>query len=108
MKHLIYISAFLMVLLTTTGCKKIIDIDPISNLGVNNFYTNYEETNVALTGCYNGLQKPLETEWMLTELRSDNTKQGVPNSSAAPNVEFNELDMFTLNSSHDKVYQILA
>ena len=103
MKHLKYLLPLL--LFFSLGCKKIIDIDPISNIGVENFYTNYEETKVGLTGSYNGLQLPLETEWMLTELRSDNTKQGVPNSSASINVEFNELDMFTLNSSHDKVYR---
>ena len=105
MKHLKYLLPFVVLAFITGGCKKIIDIDPISNLGVETFYTNYDETKVGLTGSYNGLQLPLETEWMLTELRSDNTKQGVPNSSASINVEFNELDMFTLNSSHDKVYR---
>jgi hypothetical protein len=105
MKHLKNIFAILIVAMMCTACKKIIDIDPISNLGVDNFYANYDETRVALTGSYQGLQGPLETEWMLTELRSDNTKQGVPNSSASINVEFNELDMFTLNSAHDKVYR---
>ncbi|MCX2449750.1 RagB/SusD family nutrient uptake outer membrane protein [Pedobacter sp. PLR] len=103
MKHLKY--SFFVIIFFTISCKKIIAIDPISNIGVENFYKNYEETKVGLTGSYNGLQLPLETEWMLTELRSDNTKQGVPNSSASINVEFNELDMFTLNSSHDKVYR---
>ncbi|MGY0035583.1 RagB/SusD family nutrient uptake outer membrane protein [Pedobacter sp. NJ-S-72] len=87
------------------SCKKVIDIDPISNVGVDNFYKTYEQTKTALTGSYNGMQKPLEFEWMLTDLRTDNSKQGVANSSAAINFEFNDLDMFTLNSSHDKVYQ---
>jgi len=105
MKSLKYITLGLLLLGTLTACNKIIDIDPISNVGVDNFYKNYEETKTALTGSYYGLQKPLEYEWMLTELRSDNSKQGVANSTASINVEFNELDMFTLNSAHDKVYQ---
>ena len=95
----------MVLLIGASACNKIIDIDPISNIGVNAFYRNYEETKAGLTGSYNGLQKPLEYEWMLTDLRSDNSKQGVANSSAAINFEFNELDMFTLNSAHDKVYQ---
>ncbi|MCD0489972.1 RagB/SusD family nutrient uptake outer membrane protein [Pedobacter sp. MC2016-14] len=90
--------------ISTFSCKKIIELDPVSNVGVSSFYRNYEETKTGLTGSYNGLLLPLETEWMLTELRSDNTKQGVPNSSATSNVELNELDMFNLNSAHDKVY----
>ena len=105
MKALNYTIVLLAVLIGTVSCKKIIELDPVSNVGASSFYKNYEETKTALTGSYNGLLLPLETEWMLTELRSDNTKQGVPNSSAASNVELNELDMFTLNASHDKVYQ---
>jgi hypothetical protein len=105
MKSFKCITAGIMLAISLSACNKIIDIDPISNIGVNSFYRNYEETKAALTGSYNGLQKPLEYEWMLTDLRTDNSKQGVANSSAAINFEFNELDMFTLNSAHDKVYQ---
>lgn len=105
MKTLKYLTAGLLLVISTAACNKIIDIDPISNIGVDAFYRNYEETRAALTGSYNGLQKPLEYEWMLTDLRTDNSKQGVANSSAAINFEFNELDMYTLNSAHDKVYQ---
>lgn len=105
MKKLTHIGTGILLIMSTMACKKIINIDPISNIGVNAFYKNYEETKAGLTGCYYGLQKPLEYEWMLTDLRTDNSKQGVANSSAAINFEFNELDMFTLNSAHDKVYQ---
>lgn len=105
MKNLTGITTGIVLLLSIVSCKKVIDIDPISNIGEGNFYRNYEETKAALTGNYYGLQKPLEYEWMLTDLRTDNSKQGVANSSSSINFEFNELDMFTLNSSHDKVYQ---
>lgn len=87
-----------------SACNKVIDIDPISNVGVNSFYRNYNEANTALTGCYNGLQQALYNEWMMTELRSDNSLQGVPNSSSANNIELNDLDMFTLNPTHPQVY----
>lgn len=105
MRNLHYITAGLVLCLSIVSCKKVIDIDPISNVGVDSFYKTYDQTKTALTGSYNGMQKPLEFEWMLTDLRTDNSKQGVANSSAAINFEFNDLDMFTLNSSHDKVYQ---
>lgn len=86
------------------SCKKVIELYPQSNLNTGTFYSNYEEVKAGLSGCYNGLQAPMETEWMLTELRSDNSKQGTPSSSTAQNKELNELDMFTLGAPHQKVY----
>ncbi|OQP57571.1 RagB/SusD family nutrient uptake outer membrane protein [Niastella populi] len=87
-----------------TACNRIIDLKPGSNVTVENYYRTYEEVKVALTGCYNGLQKPLETEWMMTELRSDISKQGSPGSTSVPNIELNDLNTYLQNSSHDKVY----
>lgn len=90
--------------LILSGCKKVIDLYPESYINTGTFYSNVSEVKSGLTACYNGLQAPMNSEWMLTELRSDNTKQGVPNSSTAPNRELNELDMFYLNSTHPQVY----
>ncbi len=86
------------------SCKKTIDLYPQSNLNTGTFYSNTAEVRAGLTGCYNALRAPLETEWMLTELRSDNSKQGVTGSSSAGNRELNELDMFYLNPTHPRVY----
>lgn len=97
------IAAFLMVV-GLSSCQKSIDIEPISNVPVDNYYRNYKEVNNALTGCYNGMQGPLYSEWMFTELRSDNSKQGVPNSTNVANTELNALDMFTLSPFHERVY----
>jgi hypothetical protein len=101
MKSLIYMSVACLFL---SGCNKIIDLYPESNLNSATFYSNITEVRAGLTGVYNGLQAPLNWEWMMTELRSDNAKQGVPNSSSVTNRELNELDMFFLNSSHPRVY----
>ncbi len=101
MKRIILIGLSVVLL---SSCQKIIDIDPLSNVGVGAFYRNYKEANTALTGCYNGMHGPLYNEWMMTELRSDLSLQGVANSTAAPRIEQNELDMFTLNADHVQVY----
>jgi starch-binding outer membrane protein, SusD/RagB family len=90
------------------GCKKVIDLYPQSNLNTATYYTNVNEVKAGLTGCYNGLQAPLNWEWMMTELRSDNSKQGVTGSSSASNRELNELDMFYLNPTHPRVYDYWA
>ena len=97
------IAAFLMIV-GLYSCQKSIDLQPISNVGSEAYYRNYSEVNSALTGCYNGLHKPLYSEWMFTELRGDNAKQGVPNSTNVANAELNALDMFTLNPFHERVY----
>ncbi|TDH28631.1 RagB/SusD family nutrient uptake outer membrane protein [Segetibacter sp. 3557_3] len=102
MKRILYIPVLAAMLFA--GCKKTIDLYPQSNLNTGTFYSNVTEIRAGLTGCYNGLRAPLETEWMMTELRSDNAKQGVPGSSSASNRELNELDMFYLNSLHPRVY----
>lgn len=104
MKKIKYILLVVVFAFTITSCEKIIEIEPISNVKLDDFYRNYTEANVALTGCYSGMQAPLYNEWMFTELRGDNVKQGLATSSSAPNLELNELDMFVLNSAHPQVY----
>ena len=83
------------------ACKKVTDIYPQSNLNSATFYANLEEVKTALTGCYNGLQKPLFYEWQLTELRSDNSKQGQPGSTCSNNRDLSDLDMFQVSPSHN-------
>src|ERR1044072_923898 len=97
-------TSIILLVASLAACNKIIDLKPESNVTVENYYRNYEEVKVALTGCYNGLQKPLETEWMMTELRADVAKQGSPGSTSVPNIELNDLNTYLQNSSHDKVY----
>lgn len=101
MKRIFLISILSVSLIS---CEKIIDIDPISNIGTDAFYNNYNEVNTALTGCYQGMHAPLYNEWMMTDLRTDLTLQGVPNTSSATRIEQSELDMFTLNAEHAEVY----
>lgn len=86
------------------GCSKLIDLTPQSNINSATYYSNLSEISTALTGCYNGMRTPLTEEWTLTELRSDNTIQGVPASTATPNRDLSDLDMFFPNVSHQGNY----
>lgn len=102
MKRLHYI-----ILIFCTGlfsCKKVIDLYPQSNLNTGTYYSNLEEVKAALTGVYNGMQKSLSNEWQFTELRSDNSKQGQPGSTASTNRDLSDLDMFTPATTHQAVY----
>lgn len=95
---------FLATMFIATGCNKVIDVYPTSNLYDQSFYQNADEVNKALTGCYNGMQKPLYNEWEVTELRSDNTLMGSPTSGSSDNREFSDLDMFMPATSHSGIY----
>ncbi len=86
------------------SCKKAIDLYPQSNLNTGTYYTNTEEVKIALTGCYNGLHRTMLYEWQLTELRTDNSKQGAPASTASTNRELSDLDMFIPNTAHPVIY----
>jgi starch-binding outer membrane protein, SusD/RagB family len=87
------------------SCKQIIDVPPQSNLSTATYYSNLEEIKAALTGCYNSMQRPLLYEWQFTELRSDNSKQGSPGSTSSTNRDLSDLDMFSVSTSHQAVYQ---
>ena len=97
-KSYTYISIVLLIMLS--GCSDIIDLQSESNIAEENFYRNYSEIQVALTGCYKGLQKPLSTEWSLTELRSDNCIMDTGSSNSVVNQDFSYLDQFYPSTSH--------
>lgn len=96
--------SILLVCLGLCGCEKTIDLYPQSNLNTGTYYTNVDEVRAELTGCYNGMQAPLVTEWQLTELRSDNAKQGVPASTSSSNRDLSDLDMFLPATIHTGIY----
>jgi len=100
----IYYSILLIGIAGLSACKKTIDLYPLSNLNTGTYYSNYEEVKAALTGCYNGMQRPLTNEWMFTELRSDNSKQGQPGSTASGNRDLSDLDMFIPATTHQANY----
>ena len=97
--NLLIAAPFIMV-----SCSKNIDLNPQSNVTTSNYYQNAAELQIALTGCYNGLRAPLNEEWKMTELRSDNTIMGSPASKSVPNRELSDLDMFIPNISHQGIY----
>jgi starch-binding outer membrane protein, SusD/RagB family len=90
-------------LLLSASCKKVIDLYPQSNLNTGTYYTTADEVQTGLNGCYSGLQKSLYFEWQLTELRSDNTKMGVPASSNTVNRDLSDLDVFAPSTGHAAV-----
>lgn len=101
MKRLLYSSLLGCVMFAS--CKKLIDQYPVSNLNTGTYYSNLEELKAGVTGAYHGLQAPLNNEWALTELRSDNAKQGQTGSTSTTNLILNQIDMFAISAYDTRV-----
>jgi hypothetical protein len=104
MKYLQYIFLVALTLGAIPACHDMLNQEPDSDYERNKFGSNAEEVNALMVGCYSGMRKPLDYEWMLTELRSDNSVQGTTGSSSTPNLELNDLDMFRPATTHPNVY----
>jgi len=102
MKNIKYTLLFFAIAIIS--CKKNIDVNPQSNTYVTNYYSNYDEINVALTGCYSALQDPLLNEWQLTELRSDNSIMGQASTKSSDNLLKSDLDEFLPSTSHPEIF----
>jgi hypothetical protein len=86
------------------SCKKLINQNPQSNLSTATYYKNADEVLIGLNGAYNGLQKSMFYEWQMTELRSDNSKMGVPSSNNTVNRDLSDLDLFIPSTAHTNIY----
>ena len=61
-------------LLLFSACEDFLELEPISQIGDNGFYTNTSEVESAVLAIYDGMQSAVQREFALTEMRSDNTR----------------------------------
>jgi hypothetical protein len=83
MKKILYITVGFLGLLSFAGCEKFLEDKPESVLTQVDFYNNPTRINQGVIGCYGGLANVMKDEWMLTELRSDNTCVAATGSSSS-------------------------
>ncbi|WP_439581214.1 RagB/SusD family nutrient uptake outer membrane protein [Dyadobacter bucti] len=62
-----------MLLLTVSACSDFLDISPETNLSSTNFYKSKTDFEQAVGGVYAPLQPLYNQDWILNEMRSDNT-----------------------------------
>ena len=82
-----------------TSCDDTLDLQPISDIGAEEYYTSTEQINLAVVGIYSSLHDLMDSEWILTELRSDNTYMSPQNSETA-NIPYRQVDRFVMNSQN--------
>ncbi|MEL6192620.1 MAG: RagB/SusD family nutrient uptake outer membrane protein [Bacteroidota bacterium] len=71
-----------------------LDLQPLSAIGSNGFYTNTEEVEGAVIAIYDGLQQVPLREFALFEMRTDNTES---NTGEGVWGEFNDFDVLPTN-----------
>jgi len=89
----IYLAALLLLLGSCTGK---LDINPVSDPSVDNFYRNQQDFEQAVNGAYNGLSAYPLRHFFLSEVRSDNMY--VPGEGGT--YDWNPVNNFTLNASN--------
>ncbi|MGB5983054.1 MAG: RagB/SusD family nutrient uptake outer membrane protein [Nonlabens sp.] len=91
----ILVAAFMV-----ASCDDPIELDPISDIGAETFYKDANEVDLAIIGTYASLHEKQLHEWVVTELRSDNTQLSFDNSQNA-NIPYRQLDQFVSNSLNE-------
>lgn len=100
MKILKYIP--IIFLFTLMSCD--LELQPISEIGEGSYYKTTDEINSAVIACYNGLQDPMQYEWMLTELRSDNSRLYNTATTSSTNTLLFEFDQAKVSATNTRVY----
>ena len=100
-KHIIYIG-FCSFVLSLAGCN--LNMQPISEIGDGSFYQTPQEINAAVVACYNGLQAPMRYEWMLTELRSDNSRLQSSVTTSTDRTMQLDFDQSRVSATSEHVY----
>lgn len=99
MKNSIFIVFALLATITFTGCEDFLKDQPESVLTQVDFYNTPTRINQGVLGCYAGLTKVMNDEWMYTELRSDNTCVASTGSSSSTRQYLTSFAHFSLISS---------
>ena len=96
MRYLKVIIASLIAILSLNACEDFLTDDPESVLGQTDFFITPVRINQGVLGCYAGMKPIMTDEWMLTELRSDNTCVYALGSSSSRRTELTNIAHFAL------------
>ena len=99
MKNIRFILIALLATISFSGCEDFIIDKPESVLTQVDFYNTPTRINQGVLGCYAGMTKVMNDEWMYTELRSDNTCISSTGSSSSVRQYLTSFAHFSLISS---------
>ena len=103
------IQIYLLVMITavfTSGCSEFLDTEPLTTVTDENFYKTKEDAEMAIIGCYDGVQVLYASGVafpVLSEVMSDNCFGGTGNNDA---LGYQVIDQFDLSVSSGEVNQL--
>lgn len=98
MKKYFRIAILLLNILWFNSCEDFLNLSPISEMAVTSFYKNDSEVEGGVVAIYDGMQKYVQVEWALAEMRSDNTHTRAQRSEGEWR-EFETMDVQTINAT---------
>ncbi len=99
-KYILLITA----LIGLVSCDDFLDSENLNNSEVQSFYNTDEKIKTALFGCYSGMRAPISTEYLMTEMRSDNSFMSVANTSNQVNLNIRDFDIFDPATNNVNIY----
>ena len=90
--------AAVVAVLVSGGCN--LDKYPYSETAVDDYVKSAAEVNTLVIGVYNGLHDVLYNEWSVTELRTNNARMRVNNSSSQDTKLLEQLDQGVQTTAH--------
>lgn len=102
MQKLLMVFFIMAFSLGNISCDKDLDVEPESEITTEFFYSSAEEVEFALIAVYSSLQNMMNVEWILTELRSDNTYMNVDSSSSS-DTPLRTIDRFEVTSTNEHI-----
>lgn len=96
MKNCIKINTLFILfsIISLVSCSDNLDIENINKPNQADFYVSATDFSVGLNGCYSTLRAPIAYEWMLSEVRSDNTYLNNYGTTNPQNLQIISNDVF--------------
>ena len=95
----IYITILLFIsILWFSSCEDFLNLSPISELSTAGFYKNDSEVEGGVIAIYDAMQKYVQLEWAMAEMRSDNSHTRAQRSEGEW-MEFETMNVQTTNSA---------
>lgn len=107
MKKIVYILLAIFIF----SCEDKLELSPVSQKNVDNFYKTENQFYQAVMGCYDGLQNGMlkaSFSYMMTESRSDNAWQEVDYDDGRISRFTDDADLTVLNSAWAGLYNYIA
>ena len=96
-----FIYTVVLFIAALTGCEDFLDCPSNDKLEYGRYYRNAAEVNTGVLACYNGIHGPLDREFFLTEIRSDNARNYRQNDVNGTELDLVNMDIYQVDPSSD-------